>query len=323
MAGRRGSAPPEFPCGDCKKEVKKTQKALLCGLCNRWYHASCQNVNDQLYEGLCKDSDRDHPQAFWYCEPTCNTLANKVVNNLAKLELKVERLTHVVNDVDDRVKRIEEGNLTEPMIDALRAINQNDHAGTTALEKEEMENMMDCKAKEQLAEAENRARRQTNLIIFRLPESKDGNEEHKKQEDTKRVLGILNKVKSNQEPLDIRRLGNNGQKKGNEKRDRPIRITFQSQIARDETLKAMIKAKKELSSDENAENLLNVVTFRKDMTPQERKEDEKLYNLLKQRREESRASGDDTAKWVVRSGQVVNKNKKPAHREAGNKENLV
>ena len=42
------------------------------------------------------------------------------------------------------------------------------------------------------------------------------------------------------------------------------------------------------------------------MTPQERKEEEELYKIIKQRREESKASGDDTARWVVRSGQVVN-----------------
>ena len=42
------------------------------------------------------------------------------------------------------------------------------------------------------------------------------------------------------------------------------------------------------------------------MTPQERKEDEELYKIIKQKRAESKAAGDDTAKWVVRSGKVVN-----------------
>ena len=108
--GRRGSAPSkvESPCGECKKEVKKTQKGLQCSLCDRWYHALCQDVNDELYKGLKKDKGKDSPQAHWYCQPTCNALAINIIKTLSKVEMKVERLIATVHEINDKVKMIED-----------------------------------------------------------------------------------------------------------------------------------------------------------------------------------------------------------------------
>ena len=45
--------------------------------------------------------------------------------------------------------------------------------------------------------------------------------------------------------------------------------------------------------------------MRKDLTVQEREEEDRLYAELKGRRQDSKESGDDKAKWV-RRGRVVN-----------------
>ena len=164
----------------------------------------------------------------------------------------------------------------------------------------DVEELVNTKAKEQLTEAENRAKRQSNLIIFKLPESKKIIKDEKKAEDVEKINSILSECEINYEPVEITRLG-----KATKDGDRPTRITFASQAARDASLSKLIKKKVSLL-DQDSDSTLLTLGFRKDMTPQERKEDEELYKIIKQKREESKASGDHTAKWVVRSGKVVN-----------------
>ena len=78
---------------------------------------------------------------------------------------------------------------------------------------------------------------------------------------------------------------------------------------------AFWKAKKtETRENEEVKQLKPIVSKingRKDLTPSERKDEEKLYKELKEKQEESKQSGDDNAKWVGRKGKVVNVGKYP------------
>ena len=222
--------------------------------------------------------------------------------------MKVEKLTTAVGEVGTRMTNIEEGKFTDPMKEAVREISQSQRTeiNATALRKEEIEDMVNTRAKEQLAEAENRAKRNTNLIVFKVPESDKASGISKKQEDTEKVQSLLVECHVKHQPIEITRLGQpGGTTRGEVKTDRPIKITFESQKARDDTLSSLIKNKRDLLGKDSDSQLLTI-GFRRDMTPKERKEEEELYKTLKQKREESKASGDDNARWVVRSGKVVN-----------------
>lgn len=154
-------------------------------------------------------------------------------------------------------------------------------------------------------------------MMFKLPESKDTQEEKKRQNDNHRVLDILSSVGAKGEPTDIRRLKTKDSEKRPIKIERPIRISFQSQAARDEALKHLIRAKKELQKSENTDddNILKIISVRKDMTPIERQIDEELYKEVIRKREQSKQAGDDNAKWVVRNGKVVDVRRRLARRE--------
>lgn len=316
MNTRRGSASQAdtqsqaVQCGSCKKTVRDNQKSLQCGLCERWFHAPCQDVSDAAYDVLSKDSNAAQPQIHWYCNSSCNLLAAKFIGNISKLQFDVGKLSDTVSAMSDRVKQIEEGNFPPAMENALKNLQQDNQAqNAETMQKEEVVRLVDTKAKEHAAEAEDRAKRQVNLMIFRLPESTANSIEEKKEEDEKRVKQILQDIKSKSEPVDIRRL--RGPKQANAdqgSKNRPIRVSLQSQAARDEVLRAFNKARREGKPDEEGEDgrLFATVSLRKDMTPQERKQEEELFKELKQKQNESKASGDDNAHWVRRQGQVVN-----------------
>ena len=55
--------------------------------------------------------------------------------------------------------------------------------------------------------------------------------------------------------------------------------------------------------------------MRKDLTVQEREEEDRLFAELKKRREEAKNSGDDNARWVRRRGKVINIGKYKATEE--------
>ena len=105
----------------------------------------------------------------------------------------------------------------------------------------------------------------------------------------------------NAKPTNIFRL------KGNAKhndRARPLKVSFKTQATRDDVLKAFSTARKNNQQDENM--LFTKLSIRKDLTKEERLEDEKLFKQMKAKQEESKKSGDQYAKWVRRRGKVVN-----------------
>ena len=69
----------EFRCPDCKKVCKDDEAALECEFCERWFHASCQNVTDQLYAAIQADSQAGTNIIHWYCNTSCNFFAKKIV----------------------------------------------------------------------------------------------------------------------------------------------------------------------------------------------------------------------------------------------------
>ena len=48
--------PIKFPCGVCEKSVRSSQRGILCGSCNTWFHIQCQRISVALYNQLGTDS---------------------------------------------------------------------------------------------------------------------------------------------------------------------------------------------------------------------------------------------------------------------------
>ncbi|WAR01729.1 hypothetical protein MAR_008287 [Mya arenaria] len=45
-----------IPCGNCQTPVTWTFKGVQCDMCNIWFHANCQNIDDSRYDRLGNSS---------------------------------------------------------------------------------------------------------------------------------------------------------------------------------------------------------------------------------------------------------------------------
>ena len=46
------SKPKGSKCGCCASLVTKKERGVLCKICETWYHAKCEKVQDDRYEFL-------------------------------------------------------------------------------------------------------------------------------------------------------------------------------------------------------------------------------------------------------------------------------
>ena len=229
---------------------------------------------------------------------------NNITERIANMEKSMEGKANndVVKGLDERLKKQES---KQDQVEQLE-LTGKDQVQAKIIE------MINVKAKEQQEEAEDRARRSKNLLILGLDEPKKEDRDERKAEETGTVQNTMKEIKCEDckyTPCEIRRLGN-----FSDKGPRPLRISFGDQLTRDEVMHAFWKAKKETRENEEVKQskpIVSKINGRKDLTPSERKDEEKLYKELKEKQEVSKQSGDDNAKWVRRKGKVVNVGKYP------------
>ncbi|KAL8565437.1 hypothetical protein ACOMHN_049414 [Nucella lapillus] len=177
---------------------------------------------------------------------------------MVKLENKVDNLTEQVDKINEKMSKMEEGDLPQGMREAVKKI-----AGPQKEDKGENEALMheiaNETSKKEMAEFRDRTRRATNLVVFRLEEDTSKGKENGQTKDEESVQKLLGEIKGTHQPTEIRRLGKlfSGKEKdeapqeekdaGSTKKIRPLRVTFVSENARDETLKSFHKAKKQQS----------------------------------------------------------------------------
>ena len=349
----------DYTCPDCKKPCTDDEAALECEFCERWFHASCQNVNDQLYQAIQADSAAGSNILHWYCNTSCNFFAKKIVNNMFSLRRDIDAVSGAVAGLTTRVENLEDGDIPKKMEDSIRRIVKEEATNDEVKEKiQELESFRDImneqrqesfdnnckqieavnrfmidKAREQQLEADDRARRQTNLIIFDIPESNAPTGEMKKKEDIEKIGQILEDIGVEHNPTfskrlfkketrDIRsgatseipQLNEEGTdtttlKFGFFQKCTPLLVKFENQTIRDEVLSKFIAAKKDAEEDEyegEEDKLYLKVRMKRDMTKLEREEDFAIYKEIKARREQSKNEGDNFARWVQRNGRVIN-----------------
>lgn len=81
-------------CGTCCKLVTEGENAVGCEICGTWYHCKCHDVSDSLHKAMIQHGAELH----WFCR-SCRQGAEKLLNIVAKLSNKVDRL-------EDEISRI-------------------------------------------------------------------------------------------------------------------------------------------------------------------------------------------------------------------------
>lgn len=83
-------------CPKCDKVVKNRDMALLCDLCEFWYHISCEEVTKEAYRFLMR---KDVSAIHWYCK-RCDITARKILSHVTRLEKRQD-------DVERKVEKLE------------------------------------------------------------------------------------------------------------------------------------------------------------------------------------------------------------------------
>ena len=268
------------PCED----EEHTERSIECFVCKKWAHQACTGLTDNMFDNLTKA-----PNTQWVCTPC---LENK---GESRDERKLDKLLSMIplmESLTARMEKLEEVLMGKKLEERIEEVVERKVTEMRETLKDKLE-IIETEKKGQLAEIEDRIRRKTNLVIFRLKEAKE--------EDEQKVKKVLTELRTKHTPVDIRRLGHFN--KGSEK-PRPLRISFDNEQARDEVLSSVYRVLK--NKEEEDKRLCTQVSTRKDLTVQEREEKDRLYAELKRRRQDSKESGDDKAKWVRRRGRVVN-----------------
>ena len=61
-----------YPCGICKKNVNKNQKAILCLNCTHCIHIKCNSTPIMDYNQMIEYNSTRNDEEIEYCEWLCN-----------------------------------------------------------------------------------------------------------------------------------------------------------------------------------------------------------------------------------------------------------
>ena len=89
-------------CGVCECDVGQRAKGLHCDLCQHWFHAHCERINDKLYKEL--QGEEELP---WACTK-CLSQAKRNSEALMKVREEKECLAREQARLDEEVKNLRE-----------------------------------------------------------------------------------------------------------------------------------------------------------------------------------------------------------------------
>jgi len=102
VAQRKASYRDTEKCGVCDKGVGDKDSGIQCELREKWWHAGCVKISDDLYKVLNK-----MPYLHWFCE-LCNNSACKLLFNLAELNNRMENMKKKSDDLQGKVREMEQ-----------------------------------------------------------------------------------------------------------------------------------------------------------------------------------------------------------------------
>ena len=284
-----------------------------------------------MYKSLQQDSQHDEGASTqWYCRPSCNKVADKILIHLQattkeikELKQELEETKASLNQMREKMTKIQDGEFTTKMVDAIKNLAPRQENEDTAASRELEERVGKVEEKvnktyasvaamntgetknhppnrttiiqDSVKEVSNRENRKANLVWFGIPESGKDDPQERKLEDLKAMKALGETVFELENPetafVNAVRLGQKGD------RPRPLLTTMNcAQIASD-----ILQGARALGKPEHKEKRISV---KKDMTPLEREEHKKLMRQLHTKREETKTKGSGEI-WVIRNEQIV------------------
>ena len=233
-------------CFACNKIVNEKDKALQCDCCNYWHHITCEKVSILTYKNLISMKESG---VKWYCRK-CNLGVQCVLTQIVILNQKQKETDDRLGYVEEKVDQLDS---IEERLRKVEAKLDGAKSYANAVKKEEVNEIIEEKTKESveklveertqksIKDLEDKARRQTNLIVFNVPDSNEETEEERESEDHSKIELVLKQIGVKNNPVHMFRLRGQTKNKG---KDRPIKVIFRCMADRDDAVKAFAQARR-------------------------------------------------------------------------------
>ena len=284
-------------CPDCQLVVDDQSKAIECEVCDRWYHTSCQNMSDALYEVLiCEETTN----VSWFCK-CCNQGAKSMMTKIYKLNERQERvenglvmLTELHQNLNDRITSLG-SSLEARMTTQEKVIEERfltmETVFTSRMQKLKTQSVDG--AADITREMEDRHDRANNIIMFNVPESSAGTRIEQQGDNTNIVKKICVILGADNAQIINRRLG-----RKLETETRPIRV----ELTDINNKKTILKNARHLREEEDL--TLRNVYIAQDLTPSQREEQKELRRRRKTMLEDLQEKGMTDTTVIIRKGQL-------------------
>jgi len=319
----------ESECGKCGRGVKGDGAA--CDVCGIWFHVDCAGLDKDEYkllQSVAKKQKGEKSNIHWFCEG-CNVRTLDTMKALRDMQMRSDRLESELNgfkmEIGSRVMKLNkdlqdgiEGTkkiMDKQICDVKLELNQmkneikelkKEEPLWTEIVSKEVENRfleinkdLDVVQKTvnetrmKINEDLDKESRLSNIIVYKLPESKADSYVERNKDDRKRIALLMESVlKVGYEEADVKRLLRLGKKSDDEKA-RPLLIEFTHR-----TLKNLVM--NNLSNLKSAKDELKGISIAHDMTKQEREESKKLVEEAKKRQNEQDGQGSGENIFRVR-----------------------
>jgi hypothetical protein len=332
-------------CGSCGALVEDDDKALLCEICERWFHTACEQIDDDTYTMLKKDGAKSVAFLHFFCTKSCNQAASKILRGVIRLEKEVEELRSHVSVASEKIAKVEDGRFTPAMaetvkglardsvVDVVAPIKASIHEGE-GRRKEEIQSLRQdvdniTTTVQNLVQAQAANQPQAEGSEASSLAASAGIKEMANRVARKQNIVLFNVPMSNSDIASERkdhdaaffeRLCRDGlgiQVETSQlvrlgRKDdamRPLRIT----LIQEADVVKVLKAKKKL----NGNDQYKAISIKKDLTPLERQERKKLMSLREAKQRES-DENQEQVQWEIRGDRLVKTKRRVTAEEGGN-----
>ena len=296
-------------CFKCEQNPGRNERSaiIVCDVCANWICKDCAEIDDKLYELVVQ-----HNVSYTHICSSCkdeipkiqdlikiNQKLVKIEENIMKMKEDIEANKTSMNEVDARLAIVEtiiqQNKLDDEAFPRLPTINDATEKLQQALSSQQLTTN---KLNTNLEEERRKASKTQNLIIYGLPETEETIKEQMRADFHSIRELYADRVELT--PKDISGIARLGQKK--EKQVRPVRITFVDLQKRREVLinnKGLtIEGFQYEFCKCKAGGQHIHINITNDKTKQERDQENKLREELKQRR----TQGEDL---IIKNGKIV------------------
>ena len=280
----------EYNCKGGKKvcglDIVVGEDSIQCDLCEQWFHSGCQGLDDGALKAI---SDNDLLWLCMACKPNLMDVLRIGMKMEAKLEAVEKKIigafktaapkTEPNNQLGEKIKELEK------VVVEIMSKQQTEVEKSLQVQKEVADSMPKLQSelkkntqelKSTVERKDDKERREVNVIIHNIPESKASDPEARKNYDLKSFCNIKEAIlgERNVEVEKIFRLGKKRESEGEEDEPKPRLMLVR--LKKKENVEALMNKRWDLRK-----TTFDNVYISRDLSPEEREVQKKLRDELK------------------------------------------